>query len=193
MKAIYTEKTIGFGFSENTANEYDNQITYDTLAARLAIISDAVQQNSDCICYIVGMGAHPRSTYQEIAKINGAEVIWYSSTLPKPLRFLKGIVASYAGLVKINNSAIIEKIFMELIDSSMAGIYLIPPYYELKFLENIRGNLPPLSYDFGIKCCKSYFMYVVDADNAESKTGIYELISYGVEALPDLVRVFENK
>ena len=61
----------------------------------------------------------------------------------------------------------------------MAGIYLFPKNHELKFIEIITNNISSSSFDYGVKKYDDYFFYVVDADNYESSTGIYEIVSYG--------------
>ena len=182
MSQITIRQTGGLGENENTLCEYDNEVSFDLLNHRLKIISDAMSHDNgkEYACYLVGMGGLPKSAYLDIQKKFDADVVWVDSLLPKYIKILSCIVASYAGLVKINDPKELPDIFSLMIDQSMAGIYFFPKEYESEFVSLVKKNPLPESSDFGIKEFKDYFFYMVDADNAESSTGIYEVVSYGV-------------
>lgn len=168
--------------SENTKQEYDNEISYELLAHKTKQIALVASKNSNQVCYLLGMGAHPRSTYEKFSKENGLEVVWFSSALPNYLFFLRGLVASYEGLLKVLDYKKLPEAFLKLVDNSMAGIYMMNKAYEADFVKFVTSSSSIKNYDFGIKRDPSYFYYIVDADNAESKTGIYEIVSYGMNA-----------
>lgn len=193
MKAMHLDIVGDFGASGNTAEQYDAQVTIESLEYRLRIISDALQRSEGYCCYVMGMGAKEKRTYTKMECIDGAQVVWVGSVLPKLLSFLGRFVSSYAGLVKIVDRSLIEHVFMTLVDHSMAGVYIFPDQFEPEFLKNVQRTVPPLVFDFGVKSCKDYFMYVVDADNLESSTGAYEIVSYGVEAIPELTDAFHSQ
>jgi len=172
----------GLGVSDNTLCEYDNEVGFDLLNHRLKVISKVVTCDNEHVCYLVGMGGVPKRTYFEIKNKFYADVIWHGSLLPKGMRFLSCIVASYAGLVKVNDPRDISDIFSLMIQQSMAGIYYFPKEYEDRFVYLVKINPISECSDFGIKKFQDYFFYMADADNSESHTGIYEVVSYGVGA-----------
>ncbi len=182
MSQIIIRQTGGLVENKNTLCEYDNEVDCELLAHRLNTIADALSGDEKYVCYLVGMGGLPKSIYLEIQNTFDADVIWNSSLLPKCIKLLSCIVASYAGLVKINDFKEIPDIFSLLIEQSMAGIYFFPKEYETEFVALVKQNPLPNSSDFGIKKFNDYFFYMVDADNSDSTTGIYEVVSYGIGA-----------
>jgi hypothetical protein len=178
-----TVQEIGcLGKSENTLNEYDNEISLELLKNKLERIATAAQDNDSYVCYIMGMGAHPKSTYEKLKKTVGVDLIWCGSLLPKYARIFSPFIASYAGLFKVLSTEKIPDIFLALVEQSMAGIYIFPKSFELQFVSAVKSNPMPKDYDFGTKLNKDYFYYIVDADNTESSTGVFEIVSYGVDA-----------
>lgn len=170
------------GKSDNTLNEYHNEINDELLNHKLDAISKAVTDDEKYASYLVGMGGIPKSTYIMIEKKLKANVIWKCSLLTGCFRILNFAVASYAGLIKISDPTKIPELFSVLIEQSMAGLYIFPKSYEAEFIKLVKKNPLPDYSDFGIKQFKDYFFYMVDADNVESATGIYEIVSYGVNA-----------
>ncbi len=178
-----TVQVIGsLGKSENTLNEYDSEITFELLKNKLERIVAAIKDRDGYVCYVMGMGAHPQKTYKNINKTVGVELVWCVSLLPKYARILSPFIASYAGLFKVFDADKISDTFLALIEQSMAGIYVLPKSFESKFVSFVKSDSIPKDYDFGVKLNRDYFYYIVDADNAESSTGMYEIVSYGVDA-----------
>ena len=68
----------------------------------------------------------------------------------------------------------------------MAGVYLCPTGREHDFEKAVKANKLPNELDFGLKTDSRFFYYVLDVDNAESSTGIYEIVSYGAKAPVEL-------
>ncbi len=64
----------------------------------------------------------------------------------------------------------------------MAGIYIFDESLERSFVEEVKRDPSPADYTFGLNQANDYFLYVVDADNSESSTGIYEILSFGFQA-----------
>ncbi len=102
--------------------------------------------------------------------------------MPSPIKLLSSLIASHAGLVKIIDLKKLPEVFLTLSEQSMVGLYVLPKVIEKQFVQRIKSNITPESYDFGIKKNRDYFFYIVDGDNYESSTGIYEIVSYGVDA-----------
>jgi hypothetical protein len=147
---------------------------------KLEIIEGILKKETDeLVCYVVGMGALDKSTYKLLSNEKGIEVIWYGSILPGILRIISPLVASYAGIVKVLDPEKISSVFFQLTERSMAGLYIFSSEYEATFVNNVILNPTPRKYDYGIKELSNYFIYIVDADNYESSTGIYEIVSYG--------------
>jgi len=182
MGKVICGKQCGIGDHTNTQKEYDNQVSYNLLCHKLDQIINIGKNIENKVCYIVGMGAHPRSTYENLEKEDGVKVIWYESMLPKYLRVFSGVVASYAGIVKIIDPEVLKRTFLTLVDCSMVGIYFFDDTFEKDFVNAIERSLPSEVYNLIIKNDEGYFIYIVDADNFESSTGIYEVISYGKRA-----------
>lgn len=185
MGSIILKEIGGLSEHPNTKKEYDNEISHDELVERIFDISQMPLLSDSKVCYIFGMGSHPKSTYKLLEDEKGIEVIWYGSILPKFARLLRFIVASYAGLVKVKLPDRINDVFLKLADCSMVGLYCFDASLESAFVEKIIDNPLPEYYDFGIKNDRGYFFYIVDADNTESGTGIYEIVSYGIDASCD--------
>jgi hypothetical protein len=171
----------------NTRNEYEAEVTFDRVDYVIEKIMSADQIWENKVCFVFGMGAHTLSTYFKLHKIPGVEVIWYHSLFPFYFAFLRPIIASYAGLVCIKNKNNLSHVFKTLIDSSMAGIYIVDKSYKKDFIFSVTNEPLPKNYEYGIKKDKQYFLYIVDADNYESKTGIYEFVSYGIEVPKELI------
>lgn len=178
-----TIQVIGsLGKSENTLNEYDSEITFELLKNKLERIVAAVKDRDGYVCYVMGMGAHPQSTYKNISKTVGVELVWCGSVLPTYARILSPFIASYAGIFKVFSADKISDVFFALVEQSMAGIYVLPKSFESEFVSMVKNDPTPKDYCFGVKLNRDYFCYIVDADNSESSTGMYEIVSYGVDA-----------
>jgi hypothetical protein len=177
-------KGIGtFGRSAHTAASYDRDATVEEVAATLSSLSasDALRQGL-MTCLLFGMGAQPRSVFRSLERQAGLSVLFLRSLLPGALAFLRPVVASYEGAIRINDAAAIKPAFSALMDRSMVGLYCFEPSREQRVIAEMKQ--PRGQFDFGLAEDPSYFFYVVDADNAESKTGIHEIVSYG-KATPD--------
>lgn len=172
----------GLGFHENTSVEYDNEVSSELLDHHLSGIVSTYKKIEGCACYVFGMGAQPRSTYADLEKESGVKVIWSGSLLSGPSKILSLVVSSQAGLVKVTDPNKLPLVVRRLCYLSMAGVYIFDQNIEERFVAKVLENPLPEKYDFGVKDDPSYFFYLVDADNFESSTGIYEIVSYGKSA-----------
>lgn len=172
----------GLGPHANTLNEYDNEVSEELLDHHLNQIASTYEDSKGYVCYVLGMGAQPESIYSELRRESGLEVVWSDSILSGVSKILSVFMASYAGLVKIASPEKLPGVVKRLSHLSMAGIYIFDQSMERDFVERVLKNPLPEEFDFGIKDDSRYFLYMVDADNSESSTGIYEIVSYGKNA-----------
>jgi len=145
-------------------------------------IASIVDARQGCVCYALGMGAQPKEVFAQWDGVSGVEVVWSGTVLKGAARMMQNLVASHAGLVKIIDPKKLIKVVETLYAGSMAGVYVFDEVYEAGFVDCVQDNPLPREFDFGIKLDRGYFLYAVDADNAESPTGVFEIVSYGTHA-----------
>jgi hypothetical protein len=137
------------------------------------------------------MGAHPIATYKSLEGKPGLRVVFFRSVLPKQFRFLQWIVASYEGLIRIDLASMLPDVFLTLMQQSMVAAYFMSTELETTFVRTVsergRGFI-----DFGIKSDPGYSIYMVDADSGDVRTGIVEIVSYGLKVTPDLMPAVQN-
>ncbi|WP_282611349.1 hypothetical protein [Pelagibius sp. Alg239-R121] len=182
MGKINVDLSVDIGAVENTLNEYDNEISEELLEHHLEQIASIFECSEDLVCYVLGMGSQPKSTYTELRHETGLDLIWSKSVLPDLFKPLSVFIASYAGLLKVLESEKLPSVVKKLCHMSMAGVYIIDHSEEQYFLDRVMHYPQCKEMDFGIKRDDRYFLYLVDADNAESSTGVYEVVSYGKRA-----------
>jgi hypothetical protein len=188
MGSVNLRNTRLFERSQNTLAEFDREVDIEGVKCVLEKISNTEVDCGGRICYLYGMGAHPRSTYEALRKTSGLHVIFSRSILPRKLRFLSWIVASHEGLIRVDKWSVLPETFLTLMRQSMVALYFVSPELEEKFVcaATERGRK---AIDFGVKADPGYSMYIVDADNAESSTGMVEIVSYGRATPPDLIPI----
>ena len=167
---------------DGTAVHFDREIELDSIVSRTRQIAQQIDGNESMVCYVFGMGSHPRSTYTSVSQIDGVHILWHSSLLPKKWRWLSRLIASEAGLIKIVKAGALEEVFAKVVNSAMAAIYVLHASVEQEFVTEVRNNSAPADYGFGLTLRDDYFVYMVDADNQESSTGVVEIVSYGRNA-----------
>lgn len=67
---------------------------------------------------------------------------WYA-------RFLQFVIASYEGLVKINDLSLLPEVALKLMDQSMVGVYFVENRLEDELVRQARATQP--RDDLGIK------------------------------------------
>ncbi|MEJ0032559.1 MAG: hypothetical protein WDO15_20365 [Bacteroidota bacterium] len=175
----------------NTEFEYDKQVDVSRYKYVVERISELSPINNKVI-YIFGAGKHSKITYKSLEGIKGIEVAYYYSVLPTILKPLSIVVASYAGIVKILDNSELSHVFKTLVYRSMAGLYIFDKGIEAGVIDVVKREKDIGQLDSFIKeNDRGYFIYQVDADNKESSTGIYEIVSYGVECPEGLTTVLQ--
>jgi len=170
---------------QNTLREYSSEVE----EARYHNVLDRMSHTlpRDKVCYIFGMGKHPQSTYRKLASLSGTEVVWHGSLLPSYMMILRPFIASYEGVVRIFDTTKLEEVFISLSKMSMVGLYIFDSSLEDLFVETIKNKKYSVYADEVVKQDKGYFIYQVDTDSVESSTGIFEIVSYGVDCSKELV------
>lgn len=179
MGKINITRLGGLGSHANTLVEYDYEVSEQVLDSHLTEIAAIFKVADDCVCYVLGMGGQSKATYDHLKKESGVELIWDRSILSGPLRVLSFFIASHAGLVKVLDADMLPSVVKKVCHLSMAGVYIFDKSMEQEFVANVIKNPLPEEFDFGVKKDPGYFFYIVDADNPESSTGIFEIVSYG--------------
>lgn len=174
----------------HTLKKFDREVQLERVKYTAAQIAKFTSINmAGRVCYIYGMGSQPKSAFTELKSLEGIKVIWYDTILPKIFKPLSFVVASYTGLIKVVDQELLSETFMKLIEMSMAGIYIFNKDYQDEFINQIKQNKRSPISDQIIKKDPSYFIYQVDADNYESSTGIFEVISYGKNCPEELIKI----
>jgi len=70
---------------------------------------------------------------------------------------------------------------------SSVGVYCVRQSFEPELLRLAAESGGSRREDLGTKADPSYVFYIVDADNAESGTGMIEIVSHGIETPIDMV------
>jgi hypothetical protein len=177
----------GFANSANTKGEFHRDTSFEDVARILRQLSKALSLADERVCYVFGMGAQPKTKYDSLRGMAGVSVTFARSVLPKYVRFLSPVVASYEGLIKIEDPSRLSDVFLELMDRSMTGVYCFRRQIEHEFVATVRKETKSRRYDFGAKEDSGYCFYIVDADSDESKTGLVEIVSYGMDTPSDLI------
>lgn len=145
------------------------------------VITNIISSNSidNRVIFVFGSGDQTSAVYNELGKTPGIKVIYKRSLLPKCLFFLNPFIASYAGLIKIENKILLGEVFSILSDSSIACLYVFSKKHEKDFISSVKNDASPEYLDYGIKSDPGYILYIVDGDSDYSTTGIYGALSYG--------------
>ena len=186
MGRVWFESGGGIKGSPNTKCEFEREAALEDVKRALQTISQASALLADMSCFVVGMGAQPKSAYEGLKRNSALEVISTRSALPSILQFASGLIASHEGIIKILDTGALMPTFLQLLHQSMAAVYCFSKGYDKAFIQAWSAKSIK-SYDFGVKEDPRYLIYMVDADNQDSPTGIVEIISYGVDAPPDLI------
>ena len=178
-----------FERSENTRAEFDRDVTDREVQAVLEKLAHAGSLRTGWVCYVLGMGAQPKSVYISLQSLKGVRVLFSRSLFPWYARWMSVIIGSYQGLVKIDDHTLLPRVFSRLIERSMAGAYIFPAHLEPHFLQHFSSKVDSFQFDLGVKKYPGYSFYIVDADSSESKTGMIEIVSYGISTPQDILPI----
>lgn len=127
--------------------------------------------------FVYGYGKHPKSTYVDLEQRN-YEVIWYGVKGPFWAKVLSPVIATYYGLIKVRRSPDIAVLVDCLSKNAMVGLFSVLQDKEKAFVSEIsNGNADP--DDYLKENDPSYFGFLLDGDNRESKSGFLVILQYG--------------
>ncbi len=172
----------------NTAKEFSRDCTYDEVEETLRTISNSPSlEQGKKVAVVYGMGAQRSATYQSISSDGGVEVVGSRSLLRGAAALLRPFIASYEGVVRVTDPSRILYVFTRLMDKSMAALYCVEPERVGALVSQILHQKAEAPIDFGVKTDPGYLLYIVDADNEGSNTGIHEIVSFGIKTPRDLI------
>lgn len=172
--------------------EFDAESDLDRVERRVSRLSELLQQKTGLLCYILGEGGMPKGTYERLSGMAGVTVVRQGSYMPQALFFLRGIVASECGLVRLDDVSTLPAVFGTLIEQSMAIVFVMPSGEGEAFVARSGERSGDSCFDHGVRAVESHVVYLVDADNHESKTGVVEYVSCGIACDDDIVDVFNR-
>jgi hypothetical protein len=140
----------------------------------LATLAESSYSSLGKVCYVLGSGGLPRSTYSHMEGLSGIHVVIAESVLPPGLRW----IPSYRGLVRIDDPSRLCAVFDELSAQSKAVIYIFDVSLEAAFVDAVRHRDAHRDCSFGVKQDPGYLIYLVDEDRDDSPTGMVEFLSY---------------
>ena len=129
------------------------------------------------VCYVFGAGSQPKSSFTELDRQTGVHVVHFESVLPRGLRF----IASFRGLVKINEPSALGGAMRKLMDQATVTALIFDAAFEGAFVESVRNIDKHGDHSFGIKADPGHMIYLVDGDRDDSPTGMVHFLSYGVD------------
>lgn len=166
--------------NENTLSHYLFEATEEQQENIIKDLSSFQELlTPDRRCYIYGYGKQPKSIYRQLEKEENISVLWAEFMGKGLIKYLKFIIAGYAGLVRIKNTNEIELVIRKLGHSSMVGIFSISHDFQKEFEEYMIKSKSKSNPEEYVKNDSTYFSLMIDEDNVESKTGILVINSYG--------------
>lgn len=181
MGNITVDSRGSFGSYGWTKHEFHCDVTQPEVQTILAKLAGVDFGRDGKLCYVFGMGAHPRSSYSELAQLKGIEIVFTRSMLHPALRVLQYFVASQEGVVRINHTSALPVVFEKLMNQAMVALYVFDARLESTFIDGARRLRQTHDFSCGVKNDPGYLMYCVYADSDESSSGIVEIVSFGRE------------
>jgi len=160
---------------------------------RLEQILQANILSSGCNCYIANMGGLSKVNLDALKDRNDLEFIRIDQFKPKSFfqKIILTFLTSHWGVARIKSLLKIKDILGDMTEQTMAEIYIFDQKHETEFTSKISTIESPLEISDFVEQFADFFMYQLDADNYESKTGMVEIISYGEECPENLKDISE--
>jgi hypothetical protein len=177
-----------FQRSAHTRAEFGREATHEGVNAVLQKLSKSASLARGRVCYLHGKGGKQKEVYVSLERKQGLKVVFYRTVLPKYLRVLHFVIASYEGLIRIDDLSLLPSVFVQLMELSSVGVYCVSASMEAEVIRLARDSKPRQD-DLGVKRDPAYAIYIVDSDSSESPTGMIEIISYGNETPSDMIPI----
>lgn len=178
--------------SDNTGFHFDFESTWNVVRSNLSyILNYSCSAQLGGSWYIYGFGSQSKLKIESLKQHKGLEFVFSKSILPTPFKIFNWLVASYSGLFKVTSLKEVFNVFLDLADSGMVGLYYVPSNAESRFLEKAKNGVGKEGLNFGVNQSEEYFIYIVDGDNFESKSGIYEIVFCGKDTNSELYDHFK--
>jgi|GEM_PF-4509943 len=168
-------------------------VEWSQVKYRLEQISqtDILRMNFEC--YIANMGGLSKDDFEGLKKRSDLDFIRAERFKPKSFlqKIIVSIFSNYWVVAKVKNLSDINDVLDKMTEQAMAEVYIINHKNESEFNYKIAAIENPLDISDFIEQFPDAFMYQLDADSDESKTGIVEIISYGNECPKSLIDISE--
>ena len=141
--------------------------------------------------YIYGEGKQPKSSYEELRK-QGIDVIWKGLRGPSWIKMFSFLIASYHGLIKVKNINWIKPSILKLSNLSAVSFYSFQRKSEKIIIDSItKGDwkIDPINL---VRSDPSHFVFILDGDNAETKSGLLAILIIGKDCPEDLKSLGDN-
>jgi hypothetical protein len=188
--------SFGKGQSRSDSNvvklEFAAENDLDGVERTVSRLSALLMGRAGLLCYVLGEGGMPTGTYERLSGMAGVTVVREGSCMPQALFFLCGIVASECGLVRLDDVSALPAVFGTLIEQSMAIVFVMPSDEGEAFVARSGKRGRDSGFDHGVRAIANHVVYLVDADNYESKTGVVEYVSCGIACEDDILDVFNR-
>jgi hypothetical protein len=172
--------------------EFDAEADLDGVERRVFRLSELLLGKTGLSYYVLGEGGMPTGTYERLSGMAGVTVVRQGSCMPQALFFLRGIVASECGLVRLDDVSALPGVFGTLIERSMAIVFVMPSGKGEAFVARSGERNRDSGFDHGVRAIENHVVYLVDADNHESETGVVEYVSCRIACDDDIVDVFNR-
>ena len=182
-------KLQGRSESAVVGNEFGGAVDMELVEHRVSRLAELLSLRKDISCFVLGDGGMPLGTYDSLSKMSSIKILNKSSRMPLALFFLRGVVASECGLVKLEDVSALPFVFGKLIEQSMAIIFVLPSDKEGVLVDRVKKRNRDFGFDYGMRMIDNHLIYLVDADNAESETGIAEYFSCGIACDSNLAKI----
>ena len=164
--------------------KFDKQVESDDVERRLECILNQLIQKKDSNyhLYLWGMGGQTRGFYKSLDENDVYKVLYYGSIMSGPFKVFS-FIPSQAGLIeikKVDKGKIIE-LFFSVGECSMVGLYgFRSQQVAEEFIMSVCENSSKIALEDSMaEKDLAYFSYIVDFDNTESETEIYEIVAFG--------------
>ena len=171
------ELNNNFNKNDNIKKEYYRDITM--LKAENVILNIMKYFTDNDKCLYIYTASHNKEKLIKVDEIIGINLVAINNFIPKILCFVNYFITSNSGLYKVTDINILKNVFLLLNNNSLFEIYIFDRKYEKKFINSFKNDKYFKNGKKLVMKDSEFFIYGIDSDNTESKTGILEYVSFG--------------